>query len=350
MSSDSETLHYLSMSNSSCKDDTNIGCMNHSCIDEKNIGRNASVITSAVLFGTGVFGNVIALIILLKHKRTFKHKISVFYVLASGLVLNDLLGKCLVSAPVFVCYALNKTLKGIADGNNSMCNSFAFLMAFFALTSIFILLAMALECCLSLGYPYFYQRHITKRKGLLCFTAVYLFCLIFSSLPLLGFGQNVQYCPGTWCFIQMTSDSSKNVFSYAVLYATLMGVLIFAVMVCNILAMKNLIKMQKTAKRTMRSNSLYSSEDIKPGGQNTEESGHLILLVIMTVSFMVCSLPFMVRAYTATFAPDKDEAADLIAIRFLSVHSIIDPWLFIIFRTSVFRTTCRKVYDKLWPG
>lgn len=337
------------MNNHSCKDGADFGSMNHSCKNETNIGRNASVVTSAVLFGTGVFGNVIALIILLKHKRNLKHKTSVFYVLASGLVINDLLGKCLVSPPVLVCYALNKTLKGIANGGDTMCKSFAFLMAFFALTSMFILLAMALECCLSLGHPYFYQRHITKKKGLLSFTAVYLFCLIFSSLPLMGFGQNVQYCPGTWCFIQMTSDSPNNAFSYAVLYATLMGILIFAVMVCNMLAMSNLIKMHRTAKRTMRRNSLYITEDFRAGGQNIEERGHLILLIIMTVSFMVCSLPFMVRAYTAAFAPDKDEAADLMAVRFLSVHSIIDPWLFIIFRTSVFRTTCRKMYNKLCP-
>uniref|UniRef100_A0A8C0H5Q6 Prostaglandin D2 receptor n=1 Tax=Chelonoidis abingdonii TaxID=106734 RepID=A0A8C0H5Q6_CHEAB len=75
------------------------------------------------------------------------------------------------------------------------------------------------------------------------------------------------------------------------------------------------------------------------------ELDHLVLLALMTVLFTVCSLPLIV-----TFAADFNEKADLTALRFLSVNSIVDPWVFIIFRTSVFRKffhrVCRRLNSK----
>lgn len=47
------------------------------------------------------------------------------------------------------------------------------------------------------------------------------------------------------------------------------------------------------------------------------------------------------------FAADFNENADLSALRFLSVNSIVDPWVFIIFRTSVFRGFVRRVCRSL---
>lgn len=47
------------------------------------------------------------------------------------------------------------------------------------------------------------------------------------------------------------------------------------------------------------------------------------------------------------FAADFNEDADLSALRFLSVNSIVDPWVFIIFRTSVFRTFVRRLCRRL---
>uniref|UniRef100_A0A8C4VJ43 Prostaglandin D2 receptor n=1 Tax=Gopherus evgoodei TaxID=1825980 RepID=A0A8C4VJ43_9SAUR len=68
------------------------------------------------------------------------------------------------------------------------------------------------------------------------------------------------------------------------------------------------------------------------------ELDHLVLLALMTVLFTVCSLPLIV-----TFAADFNEKADLTALRFISVNSIVDPWVFIIFRTSVFRKFLHRV-------
>lgn len=54
-----------------------------------------------------------------------------------------------------------------------------------------------------------------------------------------------------------------------------------------------------------------------------------------------------IRAYMGAFAADFNENADLSALRFLSVNSIVDPWVFIIFRTSVFRMFVRRLCRRL---
>lgn len=58
-------------------------------------------------------------------------------------------------------------------------------------------------------------------------------------------------------------------------------------------------------------------------------------------------LPQQFRAYYGAFKPvpnNEGDSEDLRALRFLSVISIVDPWIFIIFRTSVFRMLFRKIF------
>lgn len=56
------------------------------------------------------------------------------------------------------------------------------------------------------------------------------------------------------------------------------------------------------------------------------------------------------RAYYGAFKAvhekngTAEEIEDLRALRFLSVISIVDPWIFIIFRTSVFRMFFHKIF------
>ncbi|PKK31592.1 prostaglandin D2 receptor (DP), partial [Columba livia] len=242
-------------------------------------------------------------------------RVSAFYVLVSGLAVTDLLGKCLLSPIVLAAYAYNRSLSELGPSGRSegepgvLCQLFAFFMAFFGLAPTLLLLAMALECWLSLGHPYFYRRHLTRRLGAMLGPVAAGLCALFCALPLLGFGVPMQYCPGTWCFIRMAGGGPRQL-GFPVLYASLMGLLVLAIGACN-------------------------------------EFDHLVLLGLMTVLFTICSLPLIIRAYMGAFAADFNENADLSALRFLSVNSIVDPWVFIIFRTSVFRMFIRRLCRRL---
>ncbi|KFV66645.1 Prostaglandin D2 receptor, partial [Dryobates pubescens] len=156
----------------------------------------------------------------------------------------------------------------------------------------------------------------------------------FCALPLLGFGVPMQYCPGTWCFIRMAGGGPSQL-GFPVLYATLMGLLVLAIGACNVSSMRH----------------LYSMARRQRGGQTSfpEPRGHHFVVTFPPavrfplISPSILALLRQVRAYMGAFAADFNENADLSALRFVSVNSIVDPWVFIIFRTSVFRTFLRRV-------
>ncbi|KAM8948876.1 prostaglandin E2 receptor EP2 subtype [Lycaon pictus] len=297
---------------------------------------------SSAMFSAGVLGNLIALALLARRWRGDAgrragrgNSISLFHVLVTELVFTDLLGTCLISPVVLASYARNQTLMAL-EPERRACTYFAFAMTFFSLATMLMLFAMALERYLSIGRPYFYQRHVTRRGGLAVLPTIYTVSLLFCSLPLLGYGQYVQYCPGTWCFIRHGRTA------YLQLYATLLLLLIVAVLACNFSVILNLIRMHRRSGRSRCGPSLGSCRDgsgTRRRGERVsvaEETDHLILLAIMTITFAICSLPFTIFAYMNETS-SRREKWDLQALRFLSINSIIDPWVFAIFRPPVLR-------------
>ncbi|KAJ8289057.1 hypothetical protein COCON_G00017160 [Conger conger] len=307
---------------------------NDTCHHMKVIDSSSPIISS-LMFSAGVIGNVIALILLeiRRRKDLSRQRPSLFHVFVTVLVVTDLLGTCLISPVVMASYATNMTM--ITMGNSSsVCAYFGVSMTFFSLATLSILFAMATERCISIGCPYFYGRHITKRLGYASIFFIYLICVVFCLLPFFGFGEYVQYCPGTWCFIDMNPRATKDKV-YANVYATVMLAIVTSVVACNAFVVYHLVLMYRRRKINRG-----STRGKKERRQNSlaEEVEHLILLVFMTVAFVICSLPLMVRVYINTSGERKERhKIDLIALRFLSINSIIDPWVFIILSPSVLR-------------
>lgn len=266
---------------------------------------------SAAMFSAGVLGNLIALGLLARRWRGDSGRgaggrgsVSLFYVLVTELVFTDLLGTCLISPVVLASYARNQALVALEPGNR-VCTYFAFAMTFFSLATMLMLFAMALERYVAIGHPYFYQRRFSSRGGLAVLPAIYAASLLLCSLPLLGYGQYVQYCPGTWCFI------SHRRTAYLQLYATILLLLIVAVLACNFRVIFNLVRMHRRGRRS-RCGSTWSGG---PGSRRraerlsvAEEADHLILLAIMTITFAVCSLPITVSRASAVSAAQRQAA------------------------------------------
>ncbi|KAJ8289705.1 hypothetical protein GJAV_G00004340 [Gymnothorax javanicus] len=320
---------------------------NSSCTIPSN-KKKLSVLYPTALFTLGLIGNIIALCIIFRHKNIQRGSgVSVFYVLVSGLVWTDLLGKVLLSPAVLVCYALSKCLEQISE---HLCKTFGLLMSFFGLCPTLILLAMAAECLLSVVYPYVYNRQVTWRRALMCLVSIYAFSLLICLLPFVGIGDYRQYHPGTWCFFRLNDTRPLNK-AFSLLYAAILSLTILAIVICNFLVKINLIKMYKlTRKRSIKGVNARIRTTEPP--QHSEELDHLVLLMLMTMSFLICTIPVTVRVYIGAFssqdcAPWEEEQRDLLAMRFLSVNSIVDPWVFIILRTSLCRNHVHQLFDKL---
>nr|XP_014718530.2 prostacyclin receptor isoform X2 [Equus asinus] len=300
--------------------------MADSCRNLTYVRDSVGPATSTLMFVAGVVGNGLALGILGTRRRS---RPSAFAVLVTGLAVTDLLGTCFLSPAVFVAYARNSSLLGLARGRPALCDAFAFAMTFFGLASTLLLCAMAVERCLALSHPYLYAQLDAPRWARLALPAIYAFCTLFCALPLLGLGQHQQYCPGSWCFIRMRSAEPGGC-AFSLAYASLVALLVAAIVLCNGSVTLSLCRMYRQQRRHQGS--------LVPGPRGGEdEVDHLILLALMTGIMTVCSLPLTIRGFTQAIAPDSSEMGDLLAFRFNAFNPILDPWVFILFRKAIFQ-------------
>ncbi|KAM6224920.1 prostacyclin receptor [Rhynchocyon petersi] len=301
--------------------------MADSCHNLTYVRGSVGPATSTLMFLAGVVGNGLALGILGARRRA---RPSAFAVLVTGLAGTDLLGTCFLSPAVFVAYARNSSLMGLARGGPALCNAFAFAMTFFGLASTLILFAMAVERCLALSHPYLYAQLDGPRCARRALPAIYVFCTLFCSLPLLGLGRHQQYCPGSWCFIRMRSAEPGGC-AFSLAYASLVALLVAAIFFCNGSVTLSLCRMHRLQKR-------HQASSLVTGPRKGEdEVDYLILLALMTGVMAVCSLPLTIRGFTQAIAPDSSEMGDLLAFRFTAFNPILDPWVFILFRKAVFQ-------------
>ncbi|XP_039176760.1 prostaglandin E2 receptor EP2 subtype isoform X1 [Crotalus tigris] len=314
---------------------------------------------SAVMFTAGVLGNLTALVLLLLARRrrlARRERLAPFHVLLMALVLTDLLGTCLLSPVVLAAYGRQQTLNAL---DRRVCDYFAFSMSFFSLATMSCLGAMALERSLAMAAPYLYERLLSGRPLALllgALLALYGLVAAFCALPLMGFGSYMEYWPGTWCFIEMRRAGRADAF--ALLYASVLLLLILAVLLGNLVVMVSLCRMYLRRAHTCLPTScrcpalgapLRAGRQAESGGEYaqgarrpfsmSEELDHLILLFIMTIIFAVCSLPFTIHAFMNSFVEEnhQEKKEDLLVMRFLSVNSIVNPWAFVILRPPILR-------------
>lgn len=273
---------------------------NDPCHTQLYISSSKSPLGSAIMFGAGLFGNIIALVILVirrcRDNRTGNmHRRSLFNILITSLVVTDLAGTCLVSPLVQLSYARNSTLVGMSLHTQSVCKYFGVSMTFFSLATLSLLFTMALERCFAIGYPYLYNQYVTRKCAYISIPLLYLLCMLFCLLPFVGFGSYVQYCPGTWCFIDMNPLDTEDR-AYATVYATIMLMLVLATVACNGFVVYQLFRMYQRRKRngSVMGNARYNSD--RRAMSMAEEVEHLILLVFMTIIFIICTMPLVVRS------------------------------------------------------
>lgn len=272
---------------------------NDTCHYKQWIDPDKTPTISAIMFAAGIIGNVAALVILeVRRCRDSRNgggrRRSLFHILITSLVVTDLTGTCLISPLVQLSYHQNKTLTEMTH-SKSVCRYFGLSMTFFSLATMALLLTTALERCLAIGYPYFYNRHVTKKCAYITIPVVFLLCTLFCLLPFAGFGAYVQYCPGTWCFIDMNPKETVHRV-YANLYASVMLLLVLAIVSCNGFVVYQLYKMYQRRRRNGGSViSTKRSHNERRSTSMAEEVEHLILLVFMTIIFIICTLPLVVR-------------------------------------------------------
>ncbi|KAI5090960.1 prostaglandin E2 receptor subtype EP2-like [Silurus meridionalis] len=364
-----------------------------------------------LMFSAGVLGNAAALVLLevRRRRRTQsargqRSSCQLFQVLLTALLVTDLLGTCSVSPLVIAAYTRNESVRALG-GSVDACQHFGFSMTFFSLVTLALLQCMALERCLSIAAPYFYERHLSARCGYLALALVYVSGALFCLAPVFNYSAYVQYCPGTWCFVDILSSQHahlvyKNlyasclllmiactvlcnvcvyvsgalfclapVFNYSAyvqycpgtwcfvdilssqhahlvyknLYASCLLLMIACTVLCNICVIYHLVLMYRRRELHRGSARRFRAST----RSLAEELEHLVLLAFMTITFLICSLPLVIRVYISSFT--ADHTLDLTALLLLSMNPILDPWVFILLSPPVPRLLWGAVCKVLRP-
>ncbi|XP_072366755.1 prostaglandin E receptor 4 (subtype EP4) c [Scyliorhinus torazame] len=308
--------------------------------------KSSHVVTAASMFTVGVVGNLIAIVVLCVSKK--EQKETTFYTLVCGLAVTDLLGTCCTSPVVIATYLTQRW-----PGGQPLCHFFSFSMLFFGSAGMTILCTMSIERYLAINHAFFYSQHIDKALARLALMGAYLLNLVFCILPFFGWGSNVRHFPGTWCFLDWRANSTVSA-SYTYIYGGVSTFLILVTVLCNLAVCVTLVSMRKKAMgRGKAAASTGSSRGRRfPNlAASAAEMQMFWLLVLMTIVFLICSIPLVIRIFVNQLhgpvqiqtGEKLDYRGDLLAIRFASFNPILDPWVYILCRKKLLTLGCERL-------
>ncbi|XP_061832376.2 prostaglandin E2 receptor EP4 subtype-like [Nerophis lumbriciformis] len=281
------------------------------------------------MFAGGAVGNIIAIVVLTVSRQ--ERKSSAFYTLVCGLAVTDLLGTCLASPITIANYMDGKLLQ-----TRKLCEFHSFLLLFFGLTGLSIICAMAAERYAAICCPYLYGRWGVDRRFARTFlTCVYAANVLFCCLPAMGAVRSKVQPSRTWCFIDLRTPEPLAA-AYSVLYGAVSVALIVGTTALNVAVCGALLLMRRRSVTRLGS-ARSSVRDRWKSLSSAAETQVMTVLVMTSVVVLACSAPLVVRVFANRLMLEDDPAADLAAIRIASVNPILDPWIYILLRRSLFR-------------
>ncbi|XP_052104316.1 prostaglandin E2 receptor EP4 subtype-like [Mytilus californianus] len=334
-SSNNQSLQII-MGNTSASPQTSAFLPNITDFSSK---KNNTVINSGIMFGAGVFGNILALIVLIRSGP--EQKRTIFYRLVAGLCVTDLLGTTLTSPVVIAVYVNNFRWMG----GTAMCNYFGYVMIMAGYATMLIVCSMSIERVVCIKHPLIYNARSSTKHATMILIFCWALAAFMAALPFMGFGNVVLQYPKTWCFFDYyTKEPVDKAFNY--LFAILATVIIFVTACCNLTVMCTLIKSRRRQYLLAAGNGRrrYFSHS-----KRFTECQMLVQLVGITIVFSTCYMPLMARVIiNQTELLPRNVRLDLIMIRFASLNQILDPWVYILLRRELlwkvisgFKMLCR---------
>ncbi|GFN98502.1 prostaglandin e2 receptor ep4 subtype [Plakobranchus ocellatus] len=255
-----------------------------------NVSKN--VMVPSLMFLFGVFGNILALIILTV-KPSKDSKSTAFYHLVKALVCMDLFG-IVATSPVTIIVYLNDGI--MKTGGTALCHYFSFLLMLAGNATVFTVLVMAGERFMVSKYPFQYSRFVRPMVVNLTVGLVWGYSTLIALLPVLGVGQNKSHWPYTWCFFDYRStDIGGQILSYFYAISGLLAILITIAL--NLTVIRHLWSMRKNRLRaTFRSSSKsFPGQEGNSGGSGPDsELRMVVFLMAIIIVFTVCYAPLMI--------------------------------------------------------
>ncbi|XP_023277840.1 prostaglandin E2 receptor EP1 subtype-like [Seriola lalandi dorsalis] len=300
---------------------------------------NTSGVIVVILSMTlGIISNIVALFILANaYSLQRRRSKATFLLFASSLVVTDFIGHVIPGALVLRLYLHGGVRPEDFDSSDGMCQFLGGSMVFFGLCPLFMGCAMAAERCLGVTRPLLHSSLVTKTRTKICLSVIWLAALCVAILPCFQLGSYNYQDPGTWCFINVLSDTEEVDVAFVVLFSGLGLTSLAVAMVCNTISGLTLV-----LARLRR----------RPGSHHSAKS-HDIEMVVQLVGIMVTScicwspllifgLMSVIHSYTGSIGDDLSNYKTLMVmgVRLATWNQILDPWVYILLR----RTVLRKIY------
>ncbi|KAB7507023.1 Prostaglandin E2 receptor EP4 subtype, partial [Armadillidium nasatum] len=328
----------FSISESNCNADKNCTAL--------NAQPGASMVSPIILSLTGISGQIASLIYLHRSSRPSSHR-TTFYVMLATLIWTDLIGKFITTPLPILSYVYGHWM-----GGEITCNLHGYSMSLIGIVTHLLVALMALERYLGIRCGYFYNRNVTTSRTRIILISLWIFGLIYCSLPFVGIGEFKLHYPGSWCHINqhICSDHPWPNKIFSNLYSTINLTCLFLIVFCNFVVVGTLLKMRVTKYRPST-----SCRQMPPKKPREREIQMVILLVIITITFIFSWAPhdlLMIKNQIWPQPPNRNPILDMQAIRLVSINQIVDPWSYIICRI-IFRSKlwvcCRGVLVENFP-
>ncbi|KAG7277211.1 hypothetical protein CRUP_018865 [Coryphaenoides rupestris] len=254
---------------------------------------NATATLSTVFSTVGLSSNLIALLVLAKaYQRTRSRSRSFFLIFLGGLVTTDSMGLLVTGTIVLSYYATYFDWRQL-DPHCHFCNFMGMSMVFYGLCPLLLGAAMAVERFVGINRPFTRTAGMPRSRAVFMVLLVWTFAGGVALLPLAGVGSYHMQLPGSWCFLNISSQGNDLVFS--VLFSAVGLVAIAVSFVLNTVSVVTLIRVCCGQDEVQR--------------RRDYEVEMMVQLILIMVIASVCWCPLL----------------------------ILDPWVYILFRRAVLR-------------
>ncbi|KAJ8678656.1 hypothetical protein QAD02_014443 [Eretmocerus hayati] len=311
-----------------------------------------------IVYGFGIIGNIVALIILL-HKdkrRNRKHLL-----MLRCLTINDLIAMVGSGAHMYI----DKFW-----GPHTLCY-LRVIWRLFGLFSGCVAIVMAGERWLALTRPFTYQK-VTYPMIVRCMMLLWIVALSLTFLPFVGFGvYEKRYENGTTVCMRHRDAEDPTDIAYAYVWFFFGSVLCLSIVWCNLAvaqALRRLGRRNGALRRISRASSrakplLTVAGPPKEVGITSEERAFAKLMALLSISFLICWMPQMISIplaqyslYLESVSQNKTLQAKIavfqkVADVLLSVHFTLDPYIYVLLRMPRPRFPLLKPLCRIcWPS
>ncbi|KAG5326933.1 PE2R4 protein, partial [Acromyrmex charruanus] len=310
-----------------------------------------------LVYTTGVIGNVSALVILFHRdkRRNRKHLL-----MLRCLATNDLVALLGMLVQMYVTiYA------GDVTSTRIFC-SLRVVWRLFGLFSGCVAIVMAAERWLALTRPFVYQKQVTYPVIVRCMLALWLIALTITSLPVMGFGL---YYKDKQC-VRYREATEPSDIAYAYVWFIFGTLLCLSIVWCNLAVSRALSKLSRRtvalgriSRASSRAKPLLTIAGVHTPHRletvTTEERAFARLMAVLSISFVICWMPYMISIPLAQFAMHLPKTAvtvkcirifHIIADILLCIHFTLDPYIYVLLRMPRPRFRLLKPLCRIcWP-